>query len=554
MKMNMIGRANRWAGMIRLVSTVLIVASVLVLIRTLPVDRGIEALKEWVAEAGVWGPVVLGTAYIVAVLLFVPGSALSLAAGAIFGLKVGTITVSIASTTAAALAFLIARYLARAKIEQQAARFPKFGAIDEAIGQGGWRIIALLRLSPFVPFSLSNYLYGLTAIRFWPCVLASWVGMLPGTFMYIYFGTITGEGIAAAAGAQGGYSPARWAMLIVGLVATVAVTVYVTRLATRAIRSRTRINEPSDDTGSGGLRDEPSGAGETAVGSAGSSFPWASVATAVVAVLMMSTAACAYANRTRISGWFGPAPVPLTEAYADSKGTAVFDHSAFDRLLHKYVDDAGLVDYRGLAREAGKLDEYISAVGSAPFDDMARNERLALLINAYNAFTLRLILDHFPIGSIKDIPAAKRWDARRWRIGPLSVSLNEIEHKQIRPKFREPRIHFALVCAAVGCPKLRREAYRAADIAAQLEDQTKYVHAHDRWFRFDADKKTVFLTRLYKWYGGDFKQVAGSVVGFAARYSPALKRALDAGKKPKIKWLAYDWSLNIQDRRSESGR
>ena len=167
-----------------------------------------------------------------------------------------------------------------------------------------------------------------------------------------------------------------------------------------------------------------------------------------------------------------------------------------------------------------------------------------LLINAYNAFTLRLILDYHPVASIKDIPAAKRWAHKRWGLGPHTWSLDQIEHDQIRPKFGEPRVHFALVCAAVGCPRLRNEAYRADDVEQQLEDQARYVHGHERWFRFDAGKGIVYLTRLYKWYGGDFEQVAGTVLDYAARYSPQLKQALGAGRKPGIRWLDYDWSLN----------
>ena len=172
---------------------------------------------------------------------------------------------------------------------------------------------------------------------------------------------------------------------------------------------------------------------------------------------------------------------------------------------------------------------------------------LALLNNAYNAFTLRLILDHLDDGrleSIKDIPASKRWKARRWVVGGHTWSLDDIEQKQIRPHFREPRIHFALVCAAVGCPPLRNEAYRAQRLEEQLEDQARYVHGQDRWFRYDESAGVVHLTELYNWYDSDCEQVAGSVLAYAARYSPALKRDLDQGRKPSIRWLTYDWQLN----------
>ena len=123
-------------------------------------------------------------------------------------------------------------------------------------------------------------------------------------------------------------------------------------------------------------------------------------------------------------------------------------------------------------------------------------------------------------------------------------SLNQIEHEQIRPKFVEPRIHFVLVCAAVGCPPLRNEAYEAKRLDEQLAEQTEYVHAHSTWFQFDADANVVRLTKLYNWYGGDFEQVAGDVLQFAARYSPELKQALANDALPRIEWLPYDWKLN----------
>ena len=255
-----------------------------------------------------------------------------------------------------------------------------------------------------------------------------------------------------------------------------------------------------------------------------------------------------------LSGLLGPPAVHSTKAYADQPGgqdrskpaprTASVDHTLLNELLGKFVDDAGGVDYAGLKKNDTLLNQYILSIAKAPRDQLGRDERLALLINAYNAFTLRLILDYYPIQSIRKIPAAKRWDDRRWRIGGQLLSLDQIEHEEIRPKFHEPRIHFALVCAAVGCPMLRNEAYRADAIDEQLEDQTKRIHASHRWFRFDRESGTVTLTKLYKWYGKDFEQAAGSVTAFAARYSDELGDALAAKRRIKIRWLDYDWSLN----------
>lgn len=236
----------------------------------------------------------------------------------------------------------------------------------------------------------------------------------------------------------------------------------------------------------------------------------------------------------------------LLPAAASPGGPGTFDHSTFDAVLREQVDAQGRVDYAALARRPEQLDAYIASLDTAPLDKLGRDERLALLINAYNAFTLRLILDHYPVKSIMAIPEARRWDDRRWKVAGNVWSLNQIEHEQIRPVFKEPRIHFALVCAARGCPKLRREAYAGPKLNEQLEDQTLDVHRGDRWLRFDEDSRAVYLTKLYDWYGGDFTQAAGSVIEYAARYAPAVRRALERGEVLEIRWLDYSWDLNAQ--------
>ncbi len=273
-------------------------------------------------------------------------------------------------------------------------------------------------------------------------------------------------------------------------------------------------------------------------------WPWGTTVLTAVAFAMLAVAAYTHLWHDALKYLFGPPPVTLQEAYQRQSDGPTFDHSAFDALLRKHVNKDGWVDYEGLHTEAATLDAYIALLGNVPFADLGRDEKLALLLNAYNAFTLRLILDHYPVESIKDIPAAKRWDAKRWHIGSMTLSLNQLEHEQIRPNFAEPRIHFALVCAAIGCPRLRNQAYQAERIEEQLEDQTRYAHTHDRWFRHQPGAKEVHLTKLYDWYGADFKQVAGSVLAFAARYSSLLEAALDKDQKPRIKWLDYDWTLN----------
>jgi len=449
----------------------------------------------------------------------------------------GTITVSIGSTLGASLAFLIARYGARNKIAAMADRNRSFGAIDRAIAEGGWKIVALLRLSPAIPFNVQNYLHGLTSIRFWPYVVTSWLAMLPGTFLYVYLGHITG----AAVGAKRARTPAEWAMLGVGLLATVIVTVYITRLA------RSKLNEQMEDVSEDGessaiVEDEPTRKGRD------TARLRSTIILAAVSVVMVGAACYAYYSAETIERWlgglFGPPRVEMKEAYADAPAGPSFDQSAFDTLLHQRVDADGWVDYDGLKTDEAKLDEYLDAVAAAPFDAMGRNDKLVLLINAYNAFTLKLIVEHLPIESIMDIPASDRWDAVRWNVGGHVWSLNQIEHEQIRPKFIEPRVHFALVCAAVGCPPLRNEAYIPSRLSQQLNEQSEYVHHQATWFQFDAQSNLLHLTKLYDWYGDDFAQVAGRAATFAARYSPELQQALERGSSPTVEWLPYDWKLN----------
>ena len=264
------------------------------------------------------------------------------------------------------------------------------------------------------------------------------------------------------------------------------------------------------------------------------------------AAIVSAVAGWSWVQRDAVRAAFGPRQVVLAELYDDETKSAVFDHSAFDTLLRTHVDRDGQVDYEGLAGDADALDRYIAALSVAPFASLGRDEKLALLINAYNAFTLRLILDHDGIDSIKDIPASKRWEHKRWSLGGKVLSLNQIEHEQIRPKFKEPRIHFALVCAARGCPKLRPDAYTGARLDDQLEEQMTDAHRNGLWLRFEGDENVVYLTKLYDWYASDFEQSDESVLHYVARYAPAVKRALDEGRRLEVRWLDYSWELNTQ--------
>jgi uncharacterized membrane protein YdjX (TVP38/TMEM64 family) len=223
---------EKGSSAVRWILLAAVILALVVAARILPVAGWLREFQSWVAERGVWGGVLYGIVYVMAVLLFVPGSVLTVGAGLVFGLVWGTVIVSVASTTAAALAFLIARYGARRRVEALAGRNQKFRAIDEAVREQGWKVVALLRLSPLVPFSVSNYLYGLTPVAFAPYVLASWAAMLPATVVYVWLGA---AGRAAAGAEAKERSPLEWALLAAGLAATAVVTVVVSRAARRQL-------------------------------------------------------------------------------------------------------------------------------------------------------------------------------------------------------------------------------------------------------------------------------------------------------------------------------
>ncbi len=270
---NRLSVVNRYAPAVRWIAIALIVLSVVLIVRQLPLGPAVELLERRIEGLGVWAPVAFGLLYIVAVVLLFPASTLSLVAGAVFGLVGGVIVVSIASNVGAALAFLIGRYLARARVARWLATSPRLRAVDRAVSEGGWKVVALLRLSPAVPFNLQNYLYGLTGIGFWTCVLTSWVTMLPGTVLYVYLGYAGRAGLEAASGGRS-RTPAEWALTAVGLLATVVVTVYVTRLARKAMKQT-------------GLETAPA---EKATEPVPPRWPWATTLLAVLAVLAVLAA------------------------------------------------------------------------------------------------------------------------------------------------------------------------------------------------------------------------------------------------------------------------
>jgi len=194
----------------------------------------VARLRGWVASLGPAGPVAYGAAYVLATVLFVPGSALTVGAGIAFGLVWGTVITSIASVTGAAAAFLVARYLLRDRVARWVEDHDRLRIVDRAVGEQGWKIVALTRLSPLFPFNLLNYAYGLTDVGFRHYVLASWVAMLPGTVAYVWIGA---AGAAVASSATGGGGWLHTALQVLGVAATLGVAIVIGRIATRALKA-----------------------------------------------------------------------------------------------------------------------------------------------------------------------------------------------------------------------------------------------------------------------------------------------------------------------------
>ena len=378
----------------------------LLVVAALPVNEWLESVRGWIAGLGFWAPAAYAATYGLATTIFIPASALSLAAGVLFGIWKGSAIVWIGANLATVASFLVARFAARSRVEAMAQARPRFAAVDRALGEEGWKIVALMRLSPVFPFTLQNYLFGVTAIRFWPYAIASAVCMVPGTFLYVYIGYAGGQAAAAASGAPG-TEALRLGLQAVGLLATILVTVFVTRIASRAV-----------------ARHAPERSAELPPQKTQRESrvpPGRPVRLFGLAAAALVAASIAFLQRDAIRAHFYPPRVQIIERYAGDTGTATFDHGGLDRLLAEHVDPEGLVDYAALADDSEALAAYISAVGSAPFEQLGRDEKLALLINAYNAFTLQLVVEHYPVDSIRSIPGPQRWEGRalEGRRGPL---------------------------------------------------------------------------------------------------------------------------------------
>jgi len=208
-------------------------------------------------------------------------------------------------------------------------------------------------------------------------------------------------------------------------------------------------------------------------------------------------------------------------------------HKTFNQLLSSYVSTYGKVNYKGLKADNAKLDKYLSLLESLSINDTwSRNDKLAFWINAYNAYTIKLILNNYPVKSITDLEGGKPWDKKWIKLNGKTLSLNNIENDIIRPQFNESRIHFAVNCAAKSCPPLLNEAFDATKLDNQLEQQTKRF-INNKGFN-TLSKNKITISKIFEWYAADF----GNVAEYINRYAP------EVSKSAKIDYKEYNWALN----------
>ncbi len=279
---------------------------------------------------------------------------------------------------------------------------------------------------------------------------------------------------------------------------------------------------------------------------------WWKVAVAGLVVVAAGTAAYLFLpNQSAL------AKGPLGRAWPADQRVPMdrIDHTVYDRLLHKYVDKDGYVDYASWKQSSADrraLRQYLEELSRADTRTPgSREAQLAFWINAYNAVTLEGILQVYPTSSIRKhtgMVGYNIWDDLLLQVGDARYSLNDMEHKILR-RMREPRIHFAIVCASVGCPRLRNEAYTANRIEEQLADNARDFFSRSKNFRYDAASRTMYVSSILKWFGEDFGRSQQQRFSFLQRYLPKSAQAAAVDPSTRVRYLEYDWSLNDQARR-----
>jgi uncharacterized membrane protein YdjX (TVP38/TMEM64 family) len=443
-------------------------------------DRLPELIREvrqfaWAAPAFVAGYAIIAT-------VGLPATPLTLMGGALFGPWFGTLFNWLGATLGATGAFLLARALGRDAVRKLLGS--RAGSLDALVGDQAFGSLLRLRLLPLIPFNGLNFGAGLAGVRPGTYVLATALGIIPGTAVYTYFAD------ALLAGVDGAREAALQRVIIGGVL--LVLLSFLPAIAKRA--------------------------------------GWLS---AVVLLLIASPS------------------MKATHAQPVPPRVEVVDHAPFDRLLQQWVTD-GMVDYDAFARSR-EFAQYLASLAAAQPQRMARADQLAYWINVYNAYTIQLINSRKERRSIRDINKRfgitfrSPWAEPVVKAGGRTLTLDDVEHEIIRPTYKDPRIHVALVCAAKGCPPLRGEAYVGSRLDAQLDEQARRFLAQTAKNRVDVATRTVYGSPIFTWYREDFGGTLADVGAFWARFLPD-GPARELVRGGSFKWVDtdYDWTLNMR--------
>jgi len=449
--------------------------------------ENLARLKQWIESYGVLAPGIFIVGYILAAVFFVPGLPITVLGGVVFGPVWGTVYVWIAATIGAGLAFLVARYAVRSTVERWVRASPRLARVDGQVAAHGWRIVMLTRLVPIFPFNLQNYAYGITRIGFWPYAITSSVCMLPGTAAFTFAGGALSEGRSDV-------------KRTLAYLATAGVLLVLISLIPRWLQRRSRLARELLKAG-------------------------------LVTALLASA-------------------LPV-DAMADD---------AYARLLKAHVRPGvvsgirlNLVDYRAVKADPA-FDAALAALAETKSTSLATGaERLAFWMNAYNLLAIKAVLDQYPTASIRDGGGlfTPVWRKKVGVVGGATYALDEIEHGILRKTFKEPRVHFAIVCASLSCPDLRPEPFEGSRLDAQLGEQTvAFLSNPAKGLQPGPDGKTARVSSIFKWFSGDFEGAGGPAAFIRAQSSPDVAGRIRALTDAGLSYLGYDWSLNDTARAS----
>jgi hypothetical protein len=225
-----------------------------------------------------------------------------------------------------------------------------------------------------------------------------------------------------------------------------------------------------------------------------------------------------------------------------------FSHELFDQVLQEYVNSQGRVNYAGLKNNPRTLESYLDLLAvNAPSDKATFQTGLAFWINAYNALTIKGVLDHYPITSVRKVkPFGGFFSRIKFQVGGRSYTLDDIEHGIIRYEFGAPRIHFVLICASLGCPIMENRAFFPETLEERLDiAAAKFINNPEK-VRLDRENGILYLSQIFEWYAEDFEDTHDSVINFISEYLPEVDAAFLKGKEVQIQYVQYDWSLNAQ--------